>query len=59
LLRTSNEWKDKHSEFFIMDPDGWDRKNFQFSFFEEKITEDDFMDRVLRSTCIWKQGKVA
>jgi hypothetical protein len=36
----------------IIDPDGWDRENFQYSFNEERITFDTFMDRVSISTII-------
>jgi len=36
----------------ILDPDGWDRENFQFSFFEETISEEEFNRRMMFSTCI-------
>jgi hypothetical protein len=35
-----------------MDPDGWDRKNFEYSFNEELITKDEFKTRIMFSTCI-------
>jgi len=50
-LRTSEEW----NQIFnipIMDPDGWDRKNYDYSFKEEKISYEEFRMRVNRST-IW------
>jgi len=56
--RTSNEWQDYLNEqdgspkFFISDPDGWDRKNFQYSFYEELITLSEFSKRRLNSTTI-------
>jgi len=34
----------------ILDPDGWDRQNFQFSFFEERINEEEFNRRMMFST---------
>jgi hypothetical protein len=49
ILKTSKEWNDIH-KIEIHDPDGWDRSNYQYSFYEEKITEDEFKDRVMRST---------
>ena len=40
-----------NKEVVIMDPDGWDRGNWDYSWFEEEITENEFMMRVFRSTC--------
>ena len=34
----------------ILDPDGWDRLNYDYSFYEELITEKEFIKRVLNST---------
>lgn len=34
----------------ILDPDGWDRKNFSFSFYREYITYDEFVRRYNAST---------
>jgi len=36
----------------IIDPDGWDRENFQYSFFEELISEEEFCRRMLFSTVV-------
>lgn len=52
-LKTSQEWEQLvPSEFklIIMDPDGWDRKNFQYSFYEERITKIEFINRLASST---------
>lgn len=51
-LLSSDEWLarlniDRKS---ILDPDGWDRSNFEASW-AEKITRDEFVNRVLKSTC--------
>lgn len=35
----------------VLDPDGWDRKNFQFSWHEEKITFEEYKSKVMISTC--------
>ena len=52
-IKTSNDWyqvvKDKFG-IELMDPDGWDRQNFQFSFFIEKIDSNEFIDRLEIST---------
>ena len=50
-FKTSAEWA-KESDWKILDPDGWDRKNYQYSFFEEKIPYDEFMYRLVGSTVI-------
>ena len=34
----------------VLDPDGWDRKNFIFSWHEELITREEFDKRYLAST---------
>lgn len=54
LLKTSQEWLDiqkavENKDIFIMDPDGWDRKNFLDSW-TEKITYQEYMFRFCQST---------
>ena len=34
----------------ILDPDGWDRKNFNYSWYKECITEQEYEQRVAVST---------
>lgn len=55
-LRTSYEWNKIYNRF-ITDPDGWDRSNFQYSFYEEKITEEEFTRRLLHSTQFFDSNK--
>jgi hypothetical protein len=53
--KTSAEWYEltfPNKELIILDPDGWDRRNWQYSYFEELITFDEFMKRVMVSTVI-------
>lgn len=53
-LKTSEKWANillQQGEL-ILDPDGWDRENFQFSFFEEMIDEEEFKNRMLFSTVV-------
>lgn len=65
-LRTSEEWWKYYQEnpegiwddyivVEILDADGWDRKNFQYSWFEEKISYGEFLGRILPSTCMFKR----
>jgi hypothetical protein len=49
-LKTSRDWLTETKGLVILDPDGWDRKNFYHSFNEEKITYGEFMRRVQIST---------
>lgn len=52
ILRTSAEWQLLETELVLLDPDGWDRKNFQYSFYEEQITNAEFQRRLSYSTVI-------
>lgn len=53
-LKTSQEWLDtKYKYVTVLDPDGWDRKNFEASW-NEPITEQTFMERLLMSTVMFK-----
>lgn len=49
--RTSQEWQTIFPGTKILDPDGWDRKNYQFSWYEELITLDEYQKRRMISTC--------
>jgi hypothetical protein len=51
--RTSEEWQKLHPEIKIIDPDGWDRSNYQFSWFEELIEFDEYQQRLVESTCMF------
>ncbi len=44
----SDKWT-KLTGIVVLDPDGWDRKNFDVSWAEE-ITFDEYCDRASRST---------
>jgi hypothetical protein len=56
--RTSEEWQKLHPNPKVLDPDGWDRKNFQYSWYEELITYTEYMNRILPSTCMWDRSKL-
>jgi hypothetical protein len=49
ILYTSEQWL-AEVDIKVIDPDGWDRKNFQFSFYEEKIPKSEFNRRLAMST---------
>lgn len=54
-LRTSKDWYEnlqKYYEVKILDYDGWDRMNFDYSFNEELITSEEFDMRIARSTVL-------
>jgi hypothetical protein len=42
----------------VMDPDGWDRENWQFSWYEELITEEEFNRRLMESTIFRKRNNI-
>lgn len=58
--KSSKEWYDEvypmneegKRALIIYDPDGWDRSNWEYSFEKEKITREEFDDRVMHSTCM-------
>ena len=53
MKKTSKEWESeipKKYKVQILDPDGWDRKNFDYSFNQELITKDEFNMRLMFST---------
>lgn len=56
ITKTSNEWikEEEYTEIIIMDPDGWDRQNYEYSFNEELITKEEFFNRLSLSTCMHK-----
>jgi hypothetical protein len=57
IKKTSSEWYPiiyPRGEVKIIDPDGWDRSNWDYSWDEELITENEFMIRVWNSTCCGK-----
>lgn len=56
ILKTSAEWQEFHA-FIVVDPDGWDRQNYQYSWFEETITWGEFKRRMFRSTHIARWDK--
>ena len=50
-LKTSEQWQQQFPNVKVINPDGWDRKNFQYSWYEELITYDEYCQRVVVSTC--------
>ena len=53
MKKTSQQWYEeipKEHKLLILDPDGWDRSNYQYSFYEELITKEEFDIRLSSST---------
>lgn len=53
---TSEQWQHIFQDnFTVLDPDGWDRTplNFQYQWYEELITFQEFQIRMTPSTCQW------
>jgi hypothetical protein len=51
---TSSHWlnTDEYKKIQVIDPDGWDRENWEFSFYKEKITKEEFEKRLILSTIV-------
>jgi len=53
-MKTSQKWlaeiQEQFSKVTVLDPDGWDRKNFDYSFNQELITKEEFEKRFAVST---------
>lgn len=50
MKRASVDWQER-CKIIVLDPDGWDRKNYNYSWNIEKITRKEFENRLLFSTC--------
>lgn len=55
-IKTSEQWI-KNCEITVLNPDGWDRRNFNFSWYEEKITIEEFQRRLTTSTVQFRKDK--
>ena len=51
-MKTSQEWQLLYLDVKVLDPDGWDRTNFIFSWYDELISEEEYFKRRDQSTCI-------
>ena len=54
-LKTSALWAVIHKALtgqIVMDPDGWDRKNYDYSWNKEEISHEEFMKRLENSTTV-------
>ena len=51
--QTSEEWQSIFPYPKVLDPDGWDRKNYDYSWKEEKITLEEYEARRSQSTCVY------
>lgn len=49
-LKTSEEWSKIYSDWIVIDPDGWDRLNYDYSWKEELITITEYRKRLSSST---------
>ncbi len=52
IYRTSAEWQATHPSPKVIDPDGWDRQNYDYSWGKEEITFHEYQQRMMFSTCI-------
>ena len=63
-LKTSQDWFDDalsvngYHLTKILDPIGWDIKNYQYSWYEEEISLKEFLRRCEISTCEWRTKNI-
>lgn len=59
ILKTSSEWAEECllPGEQILDPDGWDRENYEYSFNKEQINQSEFSKRLVQSTGMWAPYK--
>lgn len=50
ILKSSEDWQKLYPEIKVLDPDGWDRKNFENSW-NELISFKEYNNRIMYSTC--------
>lgn len=53
MLKPSASWAEElrvNEGIVVLDPDGWDRQNFSYSWYEERITKEEFDKRLRTST---------
>lgn len=55
-VKTSAEWQELYPHPKVLDPDGWDRKNYEYSWYQETINIKEYARRVRHSTCMYKLG---
>lgn len=54
--KTSSQWYDELGKhYMILSPDGWDRRNYDYSFNKELITKEEYNHRVMESTLLHEQ----
>ena len=49
-LHTSDEWQKIYPDVVVLDPDGWDRQDWEYSWNQEVITKNTYIERIFRST---------
>ncbi len=52
IKKSSKEWQETYPNIVVLDPDGWDRKNFENSW-SELITVEEYKKRLMFSTCTY------
>lgn len=57
MEKTSEQWQAEFLDiFWVFDMAGWDKKQFKFSWKDEKITFEEFLRRADNSTVFFKPG---
>ena len=56
MKKTSQQWFELEPNIQVYDPDGWDRSDFQFSWYEELITKEEYSKRLYNSSIFIVNG---
>lgn len=57
-VKTSEQWQEL-CKIEVLDPDVWDRMNFENSWCLEKISKEEFEERLIVSTCRFPSGTIS
>jgi len=52
FMNTSEKWQELYPNPKVIDPDGWDRENYQWSWYNQSITYTEYQRRLSLSTCM-------
>ena len=53
IKKSSQQWQSLYPYPKVLDPDGWDRENYDYSWYIELITLEEYNIRVSNSTCLY------
>jgi len=52
FMNTSEKWQELYPNPKVIDPDGWDREHYEWSWYKQSITYKEYQRRLSLSTCM-------